>query len=138
LERPLGAEPHGPATLRVQPVEGGAIATVPSLVRDFTLSDGVLAWSESTLDGQLALKASTATTATTLRVADPLTYHVYTVTGGHVLFSTHDGEHHLYDWNSATGALKLLFHSAPRLYPTGKIVYFTLGNTNALHKLELD
>lgn len=115
-------------TLQAQPVAGGTVSSLTSALADFKLRDGVLAWvvlprmpGSRLPTAPPVLHASTATTITILSTEAG----VFDVTGGHVLYAQEDK---LFDWNSATGATRLLLDTPHKgLSASGKTVYLNLG-----------
>jgi hypothetical protein len=122
------------ATLRTQPVAGGAITTVATdVVSTAMLRDGVLAWEESTGP---SVKASTGSAIATL--ATSVDAKLLGVGGGFAVFRT-GGK--TYSWNAATGQTKLLLEFQPAyLLVGGGTVYFLMdpgGLDAALYELTL-
>ena len=117
--------------LMIEPVAGGSPTLVTSSASGFLLRDGVLAWTESTLNGSV-LKAWPAAT---ISKAGHFAGDSYVV-GGHVLYYETDDE--LYDWSSATGISSPVFRGRLSLFLSGDAAYFHVGDTsNAAYKLSL-
>lgn len=131
-QAPVGSS-NGASSLQVQSLVDGATITASTTMNNFVLRDGVVAWVESTASSR-RLKASTVNTTTTLSILNSST--LYDTGGGFVVF----GElGKTYSWNAAQGKSTLRLEASPeRVLLSGSAMYFVMGNTQTLYKLELN
>jgi hypothetical protein len=118
-----------------------ASATTQSVSSDiqypgFFLADGVLAWYESSSSMVGGIKDSTGTNATVQVPSAAASAQLLGTGGGYVLYL--DLNKKLYAWNTATASAQLLFDASPVTAKiSGKTVWFTNGNTQALYQIAL-
>jgi Putative Ig domain len=113
-------------------IASGVRQSLSQTLQNFYLADGLLAWKEySTTGGGIKVSDGVATTTLSSRLSSQL----LGVSRGYVLYADNS---QLFVWSAGTGA-QLLFDATPALAEiSGKVVYFTNGQSQALYQVTLN
>ena len=131
-QSPVGGNADGTLALLTLPLSGGTATTQAAKANsNFSLRDGVLAWTESTATSK-AVKAATSLQAATL---SSLSTAVLYANGGTTVVYGEQGK--AYSWNSVLGTTTLRIETAPsQVFIAGGAMVFTVNS--ALYRILLN